>query len=37
MTELLGAQRVEAAAKRVMEAPKRDDGGLFVTNDAIKK
>jgi hypothetical protein len=37
MTELLGAQRVQAAAKRVMDAPKRDDGGLVVTVDATKK
>jgi hypothetical protein len=37
MTELLGVQRVQAAAKRVMDAPKRDDGGLIVTVEAIKK
>jgi hypothetical protein len=37
MTDLLGAQRVQAAAKRVMDAPKRDDGGLIVTVEATKK
>jgi hypothetical protein len=37
MTELLGAPRVQAAAKRVMDAPKRDDGGLVVTSEATKK
>jgi hypothetical protein len=37
MTELVGVQRVQAAAKRVMEAPKRDDGGLVVTAEATKK
>jgi len=37
MTELLGAPRVQAAAKRVMDAPKRGDGGLVVTVEAIKK
>lgn len=37
MTELLGVQRVQAAARRVMDAPKRDDGGLVVTIEATKK
>jgi hypothetical protein len=37
MTELLGAQRVQTAVKRVMDAPKRDDGGLVVTVEAIRK
>ena len=37
MTELLGAPRIQAAAKRVMDAPKRGDGGLVVTVEAIKK
>jgi hypothetical protein len=37
MTELLGVQRVQAAAKRVMDAPKRGDGGLVVSVEATKK
>jgi len=37
MTELLGVQRVQAAAKRVMDAPKRGDGGLVVTIEATTK
>ena len=31
MTELLGVERVQAAAKRVIDAPKADDGSLVVT------
>jgi hypothetical protein len=37
MTELLGIERVQAAAKRVMEAPKAEDGALVVTADPYKK
>jgi hypothetical protein len=37
MTELVGLQRVQAAANRVMAAPKRDDGGLVVSVEATKK
>ena len=37
MTELLGVERVQAAAKRVMDAPKAEDGALVVTADPYKK
>jgi hypothetical protein len=37
MTELLGIERVQAAAKRVMDAPKADDGALMVTANPYKK
>lgn len=37
MTELLGVERVQAAAKRVMDAPKADDGALVVTANPYKK
>ncbi|HEY7189375.1 MAG TPA: hypothetical protein VH436_22615 [Vicinamibacterales bacterium] len=37
MSELLGVQRVEAAAKRVMDAPKAGDGTLVVTVSPFKK
>ena len=37
MTELLGSERVQAAAKRVMDAPKAEDGALVVTADPYKK
>jgi len=37
MTDLLGIERVEAAAKRVMDAPKADDGALVVTVNPYKK
>jgi hypothetical protein len=37
MSELLGVPRVEAAAKRVMEAPKAADGNLVVTVSPYKK
>ena len=36
MTELLGVDRVQAAAKRVMDAPKAEDGALVVTADPYK-
>ena len=37
MTELLGIERVQAAAKRVMDAPKADDGALVVTANPYKQ
>ena len=37
MSELLGVQRVEVAAKRVLDAPKAADGNLVVTVSPYKK
>jgi len=37
MSELLGVPRVEAAAKRVLDAPKAADGNLVVTVSPYKK
>jgi len=36
MAELIGVERVQAAAKRVMDAPKAEDGALVVTADPYK-